>query len=430
MSKESFLLKEVLKFPLTNALFGRRSRRFGVGMEIPSGPLKYNSNFSAMPLTEFEESLLIAAATGVTGWNFGIPHGPANPNAHADHAVRFTGRTMPTAAGIGTPILFYTNDNGIFVINTRGINPNQISEMKDMEEITEWILENCHKNSSKLGDSRLDLPSIPGHILDPNLWWANKPGSTLFMPIGDASEEMLGVLSIFLENGYLIMDDQTGQPAGNLEPFISSGLLNKDKPFPLSFLETNTFQANCAELSFMGHNMVLMMQAMGLGGLYFVGLNPMSILGAPTAEGIKGLGFTFVENEDWTVPNPVGLDGIYEALCPPYFPTMRAAVEMFAKRKYGPEGAYNPNTPGPWKESSKVKKTVSPYSEEMTDCLSEVAQYIYDKYGKFPGTNPTIALTGFIQAHHLDIEYYDKFFKSKGYMETHATHMKRWHSKK
>ncbi len=33
-----------LEFPLLRALFGRRARRFGLGMEIPSGPLAFKSS--------------------------------------------------------------------------------------------------------------------------------------------------------------------------------------------------------------------------------------------------------------------------------------------------------------------------------------------------------------------------------------------------
>src|SRR2546429_8769276 len=63
-------------FPYTTlfrSLFGRRSRRFGFGMEIPSGPLAYKSQHEPVPLSDLELALLVAAATGVTGWNFGIP---------------------------------------------------------------------------------------------------------------------------------------------------------------------------------------------------------------------------------------------------------------------------------------------------------------------------------------------------------------------
>lgn len=177
----------------------------------------------------------------------------------------------------------------------------------------------------------------------------------------------------------------------------------------------------------MGHNAVLALQAMGLGGLSFTGINELSVLGSPTTEGVDGLGFRFVEGEDWTVPNPVGLDGVYEGLCPPYHADMRSAVEAFVERKFGPDGTYDPDTPGPWKESGEVKRTVAPYSDEMVDCLAEIANYVYDKHGKFPGTIPTIVLPGYVQAHHLDTAYYDAHYHPEAYLETHAAHLDAWH---
>lgn len=428
MDPHSEHVEELFEFPLLRAIFGRRSRRFGLGMEIPSGPLAFQSDPHPYPLSDLERSVLVAVGTGVTGWNFGIPFGPARSDEHADYTLRFTGRTGPTAAGIGTPVLFFTDDDGTYVTNTRDVNPTRVDELDHIDNDTERIITVCREQTKKLSDSRLDLPAAPGHMLEPNHWWANSPGSTLFMPVADASEQMLGLLSLFVENGYLIVDDDVGEPAGDLAPFIRSGLLEEDKVFPLSFLERATYSTNCAEGSFIGHNIVLTMQAMGLGGLFFTGLNELSVLGSPTAEGIDGLGFTFVEDENWLVPNPVGLDDVIEGLCPPYYPDMRAAVEAFVERKFGPDGAYDPKTGGPWKESVEVKQTVSSYSDEMVDCLTEIAQYVYDTHGKFPGTIPTMVLPGFIQAHHLDTEFYDSHYRQGAYLETHADHFEHWHA--
>ncbi|WP_336364589.1 hypothetical protein [Halalkalicoccus salilacus] len=420
-------LTDLFTYPLFQAVFGRRSRRFGLGMELPSGPLAFESDAEPHPLTDLERSVLLAAGTGVSGWHYGIPFGPNHPGQHADFAVRLTGRTAPTAAGIGTPVLFHTDDAGTYLTNTREVEPSRLREATRLEDDAERIIAVCRAHTEKLSESRVDIPSKPGHVLEPNHWWTNTPGSTLFMPVGDASEEMLALLCLFVENGYLIVDDEVGEPAGDLDSYIDSGLLNPEKAFPLSLLERATYEQNCAEVAFMAHNIVLTMQAMGLGGLYFAGINELSLFGAPTADDVEGLGFRFVENEDWTLPNPVGLDGRYEGLCPPYYSDMRAAVDELMERKFGPGGAYDPATPGPWKDSETVKESVAPYDDELVECLSEIAQYVYDKHGRFPGTVPTMVLPGCVQAHHIDTDYYDAHFKADAYLDTHAEHMRRWH---
>jgi len=74
----SSLLDGVWDYPLFEALYGRRSRRFGLGFEIAEGPFRYRSEQAPVPLSEFEEALLVAAGIGVTGiplWDGSRPPG-------------------------------------------------------------------------------------------------------------------------------------------------------------------------------------------------------------------------------------------------------------------------------------------------------------------------------------------------------------------
>jgi hypothetical protein len=417
------------EFPLFDALTGRRARRFGLGMELPSGPLAYRSRAEPVPLSELERSILVAAGTGVTGWSFGLPFGPDRPEEHAHYTQRFTGRTAPTAAGIGTPMLFATDDSGTYLTNTRDLLPARPRDVTgSRDDALEAMVETVRTHTEQLSEHRLDLPAASPHMLEPNFWMANAPGSTLFMPVGDASEQVLGLMAIALANGNVLVDDIAGRPAGDLAPFVRSGLLQEGKRIPLTVLQQMAYEANVSELALMGHNIMLTMQAMGLGGLYFNGLNRWSILGAFNESGIEGLGFHFVHDTRWTLPNPVGLDGHIEGLCPPYVSDMREAVNIFVERKFGPKGAYDPNTPGAWREAKGIKQGVTPYSEEFIDCLSEVAQYVYDTYGKFPNTFTTIVLSGYVQAVHLDTDFYDTHYQPGAYLPTHAHHMERWHA--
>ena len=45
-------LDSLRSFPLLEALYGRRSRRFPLGGEIPDGPLAYRSQHEAVPLSD------------------------------------------------------------------------------------------------------------------------------------------------------------------------------------------------------------------------------------------------------------------------------------------------------------------------------------------------------------------------------------------
>jgi hypothetical protein len=54
--------------PFLEIMRHRRSRRFGLGMQMLSGPLAYESPHPHIPLTEAEEALLAFAACGITGY--------------------------------------------------------------------------------------------------------------------------------------------------------------------------------------------------------------------------------------------------------------------------------------------------------------------------------------------------------------------------
>jgi hypothetical protein len=42
--------------------------------------------------------------------------------------------------------------------------------------------------------------------------------------------------------------------------------------------------------------------------------------------------------------------------------------------------------------------------------------------------NTDIFIMNYVQAHHLDLDFYDRFFKPGVYLRTHAEHMQRWHA--
>jgi hypothetical protein len=64
---------------------------------------------------------------------------------------------------------------------------------------------------------------------------------------------------------------------------------------------------------------------------------------------------------------------------------------------------------------------------EFKACVALQAQYVFDTFGRFPGTVPTVFILNYVQAHHLDLDFYDRFFKPGAYLRTHAEHMQRWH---
>jgi hypothetical protein len=95
------LLRAVWEYPLFDALYGRRTRRFGLGFEMTQGPYQYRSAHAPVPLAESEEALLVAAGIGFSGmalWDQSRPLLYRNSD----------GRTFPsTSRGCRTALFFY-----------------------------------------------------------------------------------------------------------------------------------------------------------------------------------------------------------------------------------------------------------------------------------------------------------------------------------
>jgi hypothetical protein len=180
-----------------------------------------------------------------------------------------------------------------------------------------------------------------------------------------------------------------------------SGLVDVEEPFPLTFTEQYALTEATAELASTCYAGVLLLQAMGLGGWMFDGIDRFSMLGASGNPEVPGLGFRYDSDQRWSTPNPTGRPGVFEAYCPPHYPDLAAAVEAFAERKFGPGGPFHPDTPGAWTDSPGVRGSAQVHDQAFKACVALQAQYVLDTFGKFPGTVPTLFILNYVQAHHL-----------------------------
>jgi hypothetical protein len=417
-------LNDLLKFPLMEAIAGRRARRFCMGAEIPDGVLSFKSKNDPLPLSEIEQLLVLTAMGGVTGWHFAIMRHARYAPKLSNYCASPVGRTFPSAAGFITSELFFTDDNGTYFFPTRDFHPQM--EIQDGKVNLEDFLSVHKKRIRKLSNKRLHIPRSEPYMEGHNTWIANHEGSTLVIPVGDLAQHMLASICYYTQNGYPLYDDIARKPIPGIEEF--SSIVDANKPLPLTAIEQASLAELTAELSTSCYAGVLMLQAMGLGGWMYNGLDRHTILGASGDPNVPGLGFRYDTDEKrWSLPNPTGLQGVFESYCPPHYRNMREATEAFTKRKFGEGGVYNPNTPGAWSDSPKVRGSANPYTEEFKECVALQAQYIYDTYGKFPATVQSIFAFMYVQAHHLDLDFYDHYFKPRAYLTTHKEHMKRWH---
>ena len=417
-------LRKLSEFPLVEALYGRRSRRFPVGGEIPDGPLEYRSEHEPLPLTDLERLLILTACAGTTGWHYAIMRHARYAPHLANYAGGAAGRTFPSAAGFHTAEIFFTDDSGTYFMPTR--DAGALVDPAVEEVGPELMLERHAGLIRTLSDTRIHLPREEPYMEGHNTWIANHPGSLLVIPVADIAQHNIANLCFFTQNGYCVYDDVNGRPIPGVDAF--RGIVDVDDPLPLTFLEQYSVTEATAELACAAFSGVLMLQAMGLGGWMFDGIDRHTMLGASGDPDVPGLGFRYDHDEDrYPLPNPTGLDGVFEAFCPPHHPDMAAAVEAFAERKFGPGGVYNPATPGAWKESDRIRGSAQPYGDDFKACVAHQSQYIYDTFGKFPGTVPTLFIMNYVQAQHIDLDFYDRFFRPGAYLPTHAEHLAVWH---
>jgi hypothetical protein len=420
-------LHKVWEYPLFEALYGRRSRRFGLGFEVAEGPFRYKSQRAPLPLSDIEEALLVAAGVGFSGialWDQSRPL----PYRAGD------GRTFPSTSRGRRTALFFTNDRGVYVIDPTAPSPNQVREVETTDQ-RDKILSLYRENRKTLQQGRLDIPRTVPPLSGHNLSVSNVAGSTLFIPICDVSYSLIGLIAQFVDHrlerfaakncpGTNIVDDRHGfKPAGT-EKWIKSGFLDEYNVMSLSHVERQACYYMFSEPAVICQNMFLATEALGIGGWMHCGFLSRDVF--------KALGFTTVTpSEHPALANPIGLDGIFYAYCPPYFPSMDAAVDAVLT----PWLRHNAGSPGPAQpkhvpylmSDAEHRNGTVEISEEGIACTKAVCNYIYGTYGRFPGSLDAMHLMWFMQAHHLDTDYYDRFFRSGAYGPTHAGHLAMWH---
>ena len=419
------LLRAVWEYPLFDALYGRRTRRFGLGFEMADGPYKYKSPQPPLPLSETEEALLVAAGIGFSGMALWDQSRPL-PFRSAD------GRTFASTSRGRRTALFFTNDQGVFVIEPNAGGADSMNAA-GAPEGRDAVLDLYRSHRLALADQRLQIPRRVPPLCGHNLWASNLPGSTLFMPVCDVSFSLIGRIAEFVDprlerfaagagRGLNIVDDRFGfRPVGT-EQWVESGFLDRDNAIPLSHLERQACYFMFSEPAVICQNMFLATEAMGLGGWMHCGFLSREIFDA--------LGFTTVTPPaGLALPHPVGLDGVFQAFCPPYFADMDAAVDAVLApllRTASPPAARPGPAPYLIGDADHRDGAVA-ISEEGIACTKAVCNYIHKTYGRFPGTVDAMHLMWMFQAHHLDTGFYDRFFKRGAYGATHAAHQAVWH---
>jgi hypothetical protein len=271
-------------------------------------------------------------------------------------------------------------------------------------------------------------------MLSFNQWYANRPGSTFFIPVTNVALVYLNLLlTLFSEEyGYFVVDTDNGGAACGLDECRHSrgGHLHDDyaerRTLTLRDLDGAMADAALIEQGAMGQNIVMMIQAMGLGGgiqsvgsgRHLLGMEPQLF---------RGLGFLFEKGRSSPPrPNPVGLPHVWEGLGPPFASGMEEAVRGLVEAKFGATGLYGDRTARPW-SSPEPAASVPPHSERSIEATIRFCEYVHATYGRFPAHADAFKSVIACQAHHLDLEFYDHFYPPGTIPAAQREHSALWH---
>jgi hypothetical protein len=432
--------QQAMRYPLFGAIFSRRSRRISKGLRgIFAGSNSYRSGSKPQPLAELEEAVLVAA-TGATGVN--LPDRPFQDEQQrpilGTPNMSFRGRAAGSTDNSQATSFFLINDTGTYFL--RQLRPDEVRP--EAPATPEEMVRRAARAKVRVLDRRLDFPRRFPYYLDSNRFLSNVPGSTVLLPVVDMTRQYINALMYVLteEDGSrpLIVDDRNFYLPAGVGRWVRKGFLNRRLKISLGALGTMRTQI---EAELLLQNLMLCLQAMGLGGWIHAAIGPPYLLGHPYfAKETKGLGFRHVvprfrplELARWGSlrpilrANPVGLDGVIEGMCPPYQKDMSAAVDAVVaeKRRLYDDRAFFRSV---FRRGGDAFVDEVPfYRPEVIECAKDICKYILDTHGRFPAHVDAMYVPGvWLQAHHLDLAYYDEVY-GRGYTDTQARHQELWH---
>jgi hypothetical protein len=163
----------------------RRSHRFGLGMTMPVGPLKYTSAQKGLPLGEAEEALLAFAACGVTG--YALSDLAYETGYGGTMMVGFLGRTVPSGDAIhGAGLIVMNPEATYYLKRPQDFDPAEYPEIAKLAERGEYT-ELYRRSRVKIRDGRTAPPTTTPFNLNINKWSLYDPAATYFLPVSEVT---------------------------------------------------------------------------------------------------------------------------------------------------------------------------------------------------------------------------------------------------
>ena len=104
------------------------------------------------------------------------------------------------------------------------------------------------------------------------------------------------------------------------------------------------------------------------------------------------------------------------------------AVLGLVESKFGAEGLYTNLSHRPWQSPQEATlPAIAPHEQRTIEAVIHFCKYVHQTYGRFPAHVDAFKTVIAFQAHHLDMEFYDKFYPAESVPHTHRDHFTTWH---
>ena len=75
-----------------------------------------------------------------------------------------------------------------------------------------------------------------------------------------------------------------------------------------------------------------------------------------------------------------------------------------------------------WQDGAGVQAGIRPYSDRAIAATIAYCDYVYERYGRFPANSGPFRTVLAHQAHHLDPDFYDRFYNPGTLTQTQRQH--------
>ncbi len=102
----------------------------------------------------------------------------------------------------------------------------------------------------------------------------------------------------------------------------------------------------------------------------------------------------------------------------------------FVERKFGSRGLFREGIKqSQYKDPATMGAAAKPQRAHAIEAAIAYCEYVHETYGRFPAyTGPFRTSVGF-QVVHLDMDFYDKFYRPEAVSDVQREHLANWHGK-